>query len=366
MFGNIYREKKILITGNTGFKGAWLTNWLLNLGAKVIGFSNEIPTKPSMFKILSLPSKIKYVTGDICDYTLLNKVISEEKPDFIFHLAAQSIVSKSYSSPLETVLSNVKGTTNLLEVLRISNHKCSVVVITSDKVYQNIEQIWGYKENDKIGGNDVYSASKGAAELIVNSYYHSFFKYEKSKVRLAVGRAGNVIGGGDWTKDRVVVDAVLAWSNKKKVNIRNPESTRPWQHVLEPLSGYLNLGSKLSKNKNLNGEAFNFGPQAEQNRNVRELLFDLSKYWKFYDFKKVFKISDKKIFNEASLLKLNCDKSLIKLNWKPVFNYEETIKFTSEWYYNFYNNRKKIQEFTHNQIIEYENIAKSRLASWTE
>ena len=281
MFSDIYKGKKVLVTGHTGFKGTWLTTWLLSLDADVIGISKDIPTQPSMFEILGLEDKIQHHNIDIRDISALSQVITDEKPDFVFHLAAQAIVSISYDEPLDTISSNVMGTTNLLESLRISNHQCTAIIITSDKAYDNVEQIWGYKENDPMGGKDIYSGSKGAAELIFKSYYHSFFKSEESSVRLAVARAGNVIGGGDWAQDRIVVDCVEAWSEPKSVEIRSPGATRPWQHVLEPLSGYLNLGQALYNDRGLNGESFNFGPRAEQNHTVVELLKDLSEYWYF-------------------------------------------------------------------------------------
>jgi len=276
LFANIYKDKKVIVTGHTGFKGSWLTSWLLKLGANVIGISNEIPTKPSMFNEIGLENKIVHCLEDIRDLPKMIEIVSKERPDFLFHLAAQPIVSTSYENPIETISSNVMGTTNILEALRFSNHSCVAIIITSDKAYENIEQIWGYKEDDKMGGNDIYSASKGAAELIIKSYYQSFFKNNDSNVKLAIGRAGNVIGGGDWAKDRIVVDCMEAWSESNRVEIRSPEATRPWQHVLEPLSGYLNLGQVLYENDFFDGKAFNFGPRAEQNHTVEQLLTDLS------------------------------------------------------------------------------------------
>jgi CDP-glucose 4,6-dehydratase len=366
MFSDIYKGKKVLVTGHTGFKGAWLIAWLLNLGSDVIGISKDVTIQPSMFEALGLADKIQHNVIDIRDIDLLSQAISDEKPDFVFHLAAQAIVSTSYSEPLETISSNVMGTTNLLESLRISNHQCVAVIITSDKAYDNVEQIWGYKENDQMGGNDVYSGSKGAAELVIKSYYHSFFKSDESNVRLAVARAGNVIGGGDWAKDRIVVDAVVAWSQSEKVEVRRPQATRPWQHVLEPLSGYLSLGQSLYNDKKLNGEGFNFGPRAEQNRTVRELLSDLSGYWDFNKSDDAFTVTDNILFHEATLLKLNCDKSLALLKWQAALEYQDTIKFTSEWYYDYYQNSADMMIKTIKQIGEYENIAKSKSLKWTE
>lgn len=366
MFHNIYSNKKVLVTGHTGFKGSWLTTWLLKLGAGVVGISKDIPTTPSMFEELNLETEIRHYLEDIRDLEKMTTIIADEKPDFLFHLAAQPIVSASYSDPIETISSNVIGTANILEALKISNHKCTAVIITSDKAYDNVEQVWGYREDDKMGGKDIYSGSKGAAELIIKSYYHSFFKNKNCNIQLAIGRAGNVIGGGDWAKDRIVVDCMKAWSEEKYVEIRSPKSTRPWQHVLEPLSGYLNLGARLHQDKSLHGEAFNFGPRAEQNHTVEELLFDLGRYWHFDDMTKAYKVTDNIPFHEAGLLKLNCDKALFYLEWQANLEYQDTIKFTSEWYYAFYKTEKNILEKTLEQISDYENMAKEKALKWTE
>ena len=364
MFNNIYDNKKVLVTGNTGFKGSWLSTWLLKLGAEVIGVSNDIPTNPAMFEVLCLEKKIKHVKADIRELAEVNAIIEAEKPDFVFHLAAQAIVSTSYSNPLDTVTTNVLGTANILESLRIYNKKCSAIIITSDKAYDNVEQIWGYKEDDAMGGKDVYSGSKGAAELIIKSYYHSFFKSDNSNVRLAIARAGNVIGGGDWAKDRIIVDAMIAWSKGHKVSVRSPNATRPWQHVLEPISGYLTLGEKLHFNLNLSGEGFNFGPRAEQNRTVRELLETSCSYWNI-DCDEAFIVTANLKFHEAGLLKLNCDKALAYLDWNASLDYDETIRFTNEWYFNYYSEREMLEE-TLTQIHEYEEIARQKGLSWTE
>ena len=366
MFNNIYKDKKVLITGHTGFKGTWLTVWLLKLGAKVVAISKDIPTNPSMFEESSLEEKIKHYQEDIRDLDRMKDIISVEKPEILFHLAAQPIVSTSYSDPIETISSNVMGTTNILEALKMSNHICTAIIITSDKAYDNVEQVWGYKEDDKMGGKDIYSGSKGAAELIIKSYYHSFFKNTESNIKLAIGRAGNVIGGGDWAKDRIVVDCMEAWSQNKVVEIRSPEATRPWQHVLEPLSGYLNLGQVLYEDDTLNGEAFNFGPRAEQNHTVKQLLEDLSVYWNFEDVNDAFTITDNIPFHEAGLLKLNCDKALYHFKWQANLEYKDTIRFTSEWYYSFYKSESNIFDKTLDQISEYENMAKEKELAWTE
>ena len=366
MFNNIYKDKKVLVTGHTGFKGTWLITWLIKLGANVVGISKEIPTSPAMFEELGLEVKIKHYKEDIRNLSKMIEIISSEKPEFLFHLAAQPIVSTSYSDPIETISSNVMGTANILESLKTSNHKCTAIIITSDKAYDNIEQVWGYKEDDKMGGKDIYSGSKGAAELIIKSYYHSFFNQDDCNIKLAIGRAGNVIGGGDWAKDRIVVDCMEAWSKSEIVEIRAPKATRPWQHVLEPLSGYLNIGQILYENESLHGEAFNFGPRAEQNHTVVDLLIDLSKYWNFDDESNAYQVTDNIPFHEAGLLKLNCDKALFYLKWQANLEYKDTIRFTSEWYFDFYKTDKNILDKTLEQINEYEFMAKNRGLVWTE
>tara|TARA_B100000927_G_scaffold285754_2_gene276252 strand:- start:379 stop:1479 length:1101 start_codon:yes stop_codon:yes gene_type:complete len=366
MFKDLYKNKKVLVTGHTGFKGSWLVTWLKKLGADVFGISNEIPTCPSMFEELKLLKKEQDYRADIRNLESVIRIIKSIKPEFIFHLAAQPIVSVSYSDPIDTISSNVMGTTNILEALRILNFKCNAIIITSDKAYDNVEQVWGYKEDDKMGGKDIYSGSKGAAELIIKSYYHSFFKLQSSNVKIAIGRAGNVIGGGDWAKDRIVVDCMLAWSKSKSVEIRSPMATRPWQHVLEPLSGYLDLGANLHMSKSFDGEAFNFGPKAEQNHTVEQLLIDLSKYWNFDSVNQAYKVTGNIPFKEAGLLKLNCDKALIYLKWQANLAYDDTIRFTSEWYYNFYNDQKSMYDITVEQIEEYEQMAKRKKIKWTE
>lgn len=365
MFEGVYEGKKVLVTGHTGFKGSWLISWLLELGANVVGISNNIPTSPSMFESLRLNKKIIQYQEDIQNFEKIKSILQDERPDFVFHLAAQAIVSESYSNPVETIMSNVIGTTSILEALRLSNNPCVAVIITSDKAYENIEQVWGYKENEKMGGKDIYSGSKGAAELVIGSYIHSFFQSENNNVSLGIARAGNVIGGGDWAKDRIVVDCMKAWNVGNSVEIRSPEATRPWQHVLEPLSGYLCLGQNLFQKKLLHGEAFNFGPRSEQNKTVRELLEDLSEFWNFEKKNQAFKITDNIPFHEAGLLKLNCDKALSMLKWEAALNYQETIKFTSEWYYNYYKLENPPAQVTFSQIKEYCDIAKSKGLVWT-
>ena len=309
MFENTYKGKKVLVTGNTGFKGSWLTVWLLKLGAEVYGISKDIPTNPSMFEALGLSERMRHKQANIKDKEKLQEIIEEIEPDFIFHLAAQAIVSHSYSDPIESFNSNVMGTAHVLEALRVLNRKCTVIMISSDKCYENVEWQWGYRENDHLGGKDPYSASKGACEIVIHSYYHSFFKNEDSPVRMVSVRAGNVIGGGDWAEKRLVPDCIRAWSQEEIVNIRNPYATRPWQHVLEPLSGYLRTGQVLHQDRTISGEPYNFGPPADQIHNVLEMLEQLSKQWS-ENPDKMYKITGEQTFHEAGLLKLNCDKAL--------------------------------------------------------
>ncbi len=364
MFDDIYRGKKVLITGHTGFKGSWLTCWLMKLGAEVVGLSKDIPTQPSMFEDLELESMVKHHVCDIRDFESLSEIINAERPDVIFHLAAQAIVSTSYDEPTETISTNAIGTMNILEVLRKVTWPCSAVLITSDKSYDNVEWVWGYKETDSLGGKDVYSGSKGAAELIIKSYYHSFFQNKNHPVKLAVGRAGNVIGGGDWARDRIVVDTVKAWSKKQSVEIRCPDATRPWQHVLEPISGYLALGEELLKLGLTDGEAFNFGPRAEQNRTVIELLTTMADKWTADIPAKPYTVTDNVPFKEAGLLKLNCDKALFFLKWDATLNYSQTVKMTAEWYSAYLADESSLFDVTANQIEEYQSIALERKSSW--
>lgn len=364
MFSDIYNNKTVLVTGHTGFKGSWLTTWLLKLGANVVGVSKDIPTQPAMFEELGLGTKIRHVQADVRDLPLISDLVNEIQPDFVFHLAAQAIVSVSYSDPVETMSTNIIGTMNILEVLRKYQRNCVAVMITSDKCYDNVEWLWGYRESDRVGGKDVYSGSKGAAELVIKSYFHSFFK-AGHPVRLGIGRAGNVIGGGDWAQDRIVVDCMRAWSEGRIVEIRSPAATRPWQHVLEPLSGYLALGNALAKRSELHGEAFNFGPHSEQNHTVVELLHDLAHNWGFDNTDNAFKITDNIPFHEAGLLKLNCDKALFHLKWESTLNYNETIRMVSEWYTSYYQKKSDIYSLTLNQISEYEKTGFDRMRLWS-
>ena len=363
MFADSYKGKRVMVTGHTGFKGSWLTTWLLKLGAEVTGVSIDVPTQPAMFEELSLTGRIKHIQADIRDLATMRDLIVAEQPDFVFHLAAQAIVSTSYGDPVNTMTTNVLGTLNILEALRTLEKSCVAVLITSDKCYDNVEQVWGYRETDRLGGKDVYSGSKGAAELVIKSYLHSFFQSDHL-VRLAVGRAGNVIGGGDWAKDRIVADCVRAWNDGCRVEIRSPQATRPWQHVLEPLSGYLALGQALAGQSQLHGEAFNFGPRAEQSHTVAELLGDLGQHWGFASAEKAYQVTDNIPFHEAGLLKLNCDKALFHLKWEPNLDYTETIRLVGDWYATFYREQADMYALTLKQITDYERMGIERNRVW--
>lgn len=357
-----YLGKTVLITGHTGFKGSWLTTWLQLRGAKVIGVSKNIPTNPSIYEVINIEPKIKSYQTDLRDLPGVKRIVEAEEPDFVFHLAAQSIVSRSYEDPIETVTTNVIGTMHVLEALRKLEKPCAVVLITSDKVYDNVEWVWGYRETDRLGGKDVYSGSKGATELIIRSYFYSFLRQESNTVRIGVARAGNVIGGGDWSPDRVVADCMRAWSNGDRVSLRSPQTTRPWQYVLEPLFGYLTLGIALTENDTLHGEAFNFGPRWDENQTVLKLIRDLASYWGFESPDDAYKIMEGSSFNEARLLKLNCDKAQQDLHWAPTLSFEETIRFTGEWYKAHYMEEQEMLSVTEQQIRRYEQLSFQRVA----
>lgn len=360
---NAFADKTVLITGNTGFKGAWLTAWLKQLGARVVGIALDPPTVPSHFVAANMASGMTHQRVDIRDRLLLQGAVLDAQPDFVFHLAAQALVRRSYEDPLETWQTNVMGTLHLLEALRKLDKACAAVIITSDKCYDNVEWVWGYRETDAMGGPDPYSASKGAAELAIRSHIKSYFPKD-GNVRIAAARAGNVIGGGDWSADRIIPDCVKAWSVNKTVELRNPHSTRPWQHVLEPLSGYLTLASALVEHPELHGEPFNFGPKAQQNCSVLELVRQMARHWEQVRWKDV---SESVVGPyESGLLKLNCDKALHFLHWYAVMDFEETVRMTADWYRSFYQVEGEISATTDEQIARYTEIARSCGLAWAQ
>ena len=343
----IFRNKKVLITGHTGFKGSWLSLWLNISGAKVYGISNNYKSTETNIKNFRLKKNVKNFNIDIRNFVKLNKIITKIKPDFIFHFAAQSLVGKSFKNPVYNFETNFNGTLNLLEVLRLSKFKCISIIITSDKSYKNLEIKRGYTENDILGGDDPYSASKASAELVINSYFKSFLKNKKN-LRIAICRAGNVIGGGDWSNDRLIPDIMRSIFNNKKVKLRNQSSTRPWQHVLDVLNGYLILASKLKKNNKLNGQSFNFGPPIKSNYTVLAIVREMKKNWNLLEW-----VFSNRTYHESTLLKLNSSKSLKYLNWKNKLDFKELIRLVTDWYKCFYEN-KNIYDFSIEQIRNFE------------
>ena len=351
-----------MVTGHTGFKGSWLAMWLSKMGAKVTGYALNPSTSPSHIEILNVD--YLSIIGDIRDKDKLQDIITKEKPDIIFHLAAQSLVRRSYREPIETLSTNVIGTVNLLEICRQSPSTRAVIVVTSDKCYKNREWQRGYREDDALGGYDPYSASKGCAEIVTSSYRHSFFppnEYRHNHTTLiASARAGNVIGGGDWAEDRLIPDIARAVSKKKVVSIRNPNATRPWQHVLESLSGYLMLGHKLLQGEPDYAEAWNFGPSEDGNLSVAALVKQLKQYWNGINYEFSLAPSD---LHEAKLLQLDCSKARKKLHWKPVWNIDKALEMTGIWYDRYYNSGDVLSE---HQLTQYIQTAKQNNHNWVE
>lgn len=360
-----YKSKKVLVTGHTGFKGGWLTMWLNELGAHVTGLSIDIPTKPSFFELTKLDAMCTHNFGDINDLGYLNNFVSEGKFDIIFHLAAQPLVRYSYQNPIETVQTNIMGTANLLEAVRLAGHECIIVAITSDKCYANNGSFWGFRETDPMGGGDPYSMSKGAAELLIDSWRYSYWSSDNSPVKLCSARAGNVIGGGDWAKDRIVPDLVLSLLNGRPLEVRNPDAIRPWQHVNEPLSGYLWLGAVLGKDwKNEKFDsAWNFGPNIEDIKSVHDLI---ETFFAFYGKGDYVRKTDPGSPKEAKSLILNCEKALRVLDWKPVWGFEKSVEETAAWYKNYIDDRSlDLSAFTIQQIRKYINDARSKKLAWS-
>ena len=332
LFENTYCDKVVLVTGHTGFKGAWLSIWLRRLGARVIGYSLEPPTIPSLFESVGLRNHLRDVRGDIRDTEQLSELIRETHPAFIFHLAAAPLLLESYENPIETFDVNVMGTLSVLEAVRRSGLGCSIVAVSTDKCYLNREWEYGYREDDPLGGHDPYSASKAAMEIALASFRQSFFRssHGKAEVRLASARAGNVVGGGDWAANRIVPDAVRALHSNEPVVLRSPEAVRPWQHVLEPLSGYLSLGSALSTDGGgLFATSWNFGPDTSQMLTVVDLVETMIQAWGSGSW---IPSSTSNGRHEAMMLRLSIDKASLRLGWHPVWRFEETISRTVKWY----------------------------------
>lgn len=328
MFNNAYKNKTVLITGNTGFKGSWLTIYLLELGASVIGYSLEPPTDRNIFARADLANRITHIHGDVRNQQHLTDTLKTHQPDFIFHMAAQPLVLASYDDPVHTFDVNVMGSIAVMEATKQANITTTLVMITTDKVYENYEWVYSYRENDPLGGYDPYSASKAAMEIAVSSYNNSFFSSADSPVRMASVRSGNVIGGGDWAHNRIIPDCVRALSEEDPIAVRNPNSIRPWQHVLEPLTGYLWLGAKLAESRQFSG-AWNFGPTPQSNCTVKTLVETMIQTWGAGEWQDQ---SDPRAPHEANLLKLSIDKAISKLGWHPVWPVDQTIHHTVNWY----------------------------------
>lgn len=350
MYNNIYSGKRVFLTGHTGFKGSWLALWLTKLGAKVCGYSLAPNTNPSMFKVLDIEHKIeKSIFGDILDEKTLEKALSEFQPDIVFHLAAKPLVRLSYREPILTYKTNVIGTLNVLEMAKRCKSVKAFVNITTDKCYENKEVNRGYKEDEPMGGYDMYSSSKGCVEIMSSSFRRSFLQ-EEGTYAMATARAGNVIGGGDWAEDRLIPDCVRYINAGEKIEIRNPIAVRPWQHVLEPLSGYLLLGQKLLEEGKKYAEGFNFGPNEESVLRVAEVAEKVCKYYG----KGEVVIHKRDNLHEANLLMLNIEKAEKVLGWTPTYTADDAVKNTIEWYKHFYAKDVDMYEFTMNQIKEYE------------
>lgn len=323
-----YAGKKVFVTGHTGFKGTWLTYLLNKLGADVTGFALPPEPGPSHFEMLNLRSKIRHIEGDIRDSGALSVALTEAKPEFVFHLAAQALVKRSYSDPVNTFDTNVMGSVNLLDAVRQCDSVRSLVYITSDKCYENVEWVWGYRENDALGGHDPYSASKAAAEIVFSAYVRSFLASRRD-LGAATTRAGNVIGGGDWAADRIVPDCIRAIENGATIQLRNPNATRPWQHVLEPLSGYLLLGAKLYDHPKQYAGSWNFGPATTEVRTVHDVAKSIVQH---LERGRIEVNSSQATHHEARLLQLNCDKAHQLLGWHPRWNVDKTLAATAQWY----------------------------------
>jgi len=358
-----FAGQRVLVTGHSGFKGSWLCEWLLALGAKVTGLGLPPETDPSLFTQLKLADRLDSIFGDIRSADGVRRVIAESQPDFVFHLAAQPLVRRSYREPLTTWHTNVLGSIHVLEALRTLQKPCVAVMVATDKCYENREWLFGYRENDPLGGADPYSASKAASEIAVATWRHSFFR--NHPVRIASVRAGNVIGGGDWAEDRIVPDCARAWIAGRPLRIRNPRATRPWQHVLEPLSGYLWLAARLARQEASGSpleSAFNFGPASDSNRSVQELVEEAKKYvpGEWIDG------SDPSAPHEAKLLHLSIDKAHALLGWRPVWTFTDGVRETLRWYFDVAHgsDAAKAIHLTQDQIHAYTGRAQEAGLPW--
>ena len=349
VYRTFWKGKRVFLTGHTGFKGSWLSLWLEDMGAVVKGFSLEPNTEPSLFEVAKVSLGIESEIGDIRDYEKLKSSVESFSPNIILHLAAQPLVRDSYEDPLGTYETNVMGTANLLQASRGLSDLKSIVIVTTDKCYENREWEWGYRENEAMGGYDPYSSSKGCAELVTSAFRRSFF--QSTDVAIASARAGNVIGGGDWSKDRLIPDVLRSYNHGEQVVIRNPKATRPWQHVIEPLSGYLILAEELYNSGSAFAEPFNFGPRDEDCQSVESILNTININWKDCPG---WELDDEANPHEARFLKLDISKAKDKLNWTPKWNLESTIKRIVDWN-NAFNRQEDMRQYCINEIKSYSN-----------
>jgi len=360
VFGGTFDGLRVLLTGHTGFKSSWLSLWLAKLGAEVTGLSIDIPTTPSLFQLIGVEDCVDHRFGDVRDAAAMAALVRDVRPDVVLHLAAQPLVRFSYNDPLATVDTNVMGTANVLEAVRAWGGRCDIVVVTSDKCYRNDGRREGYRETDPMGGHDPYSMSKGAAELVVDSWRSSYFTGPESRIRLASARAGNVIGGGDWAEDRIITDCVAALTRGQPISIRNPLATRPWQHVLEPLSGYLWLVHQLRIGADVT-QGWNFGPDQKNIRNVQQLVYEFLRGW---GAGTADHLDDAGAPKEAHALSLNIERAWCELRWKPVWDFERTIAETVGWYKMWTQRTQDLRHFTEGQIETYMRDAAASSIAW--
>ena len=364
LFSGIYSGKKVLVTGHTGFKGSWLSIWLKALGAEVVGYALPPDTKPSIFEVTGLRNRLIHIEGDVRDYEHLSGMVLEHRPDMVFHLAAQPLVRLSYQDPRYTFETNIMGTVNLLEALRASDTVKVCTVITSDKCYENHEWDYSYRENDALGGYDPYSSSKAGAELVVSAYRQSFFNTHSAQTTIASARAGNVIGGGDWARDRLVPDAIKSLAAGEPIPVRNPQAVRPWQFVLEPLSGYLWLAARLWQQGDELASGWNFGPNDDVIMNVGEIATRLAGRWGSGSWQDRAD-SSFSAPHEANYLQLDCSKARRLLDWFPVYGIEQAIDATVAWYKYYYQHPGgNAYDLTLAQIIDYVRQAQVKRVKW--
>ncbi len=352
LFSGVLKNRKVLITGHTGFKGSWLCLVLHKLGADIYGYALDPPTNPSLYQEARIEELVTSYIADIRDYHRLFDFITKIQPEIVIHLAAQPLVRESYKNPVETYAVNIMGTVNLLDIVRYSPSVKAVINVTTDKCYENKEWYWGYRENEPLGGYDPYSNSKGCSELVTASFRNSFFnakEYHNHGVAVASARAGNVIGGGDWAEDRLIPDFIRAISKQQKIKVRNPHAIRPWQHVLEPLYGYLTLSAKLLEKGNEFAQSWNFGPDDRDAKSVDWIINTLCKFW---GEGASYELDNNPHPHEANYLKLDCSKAKAKLNWEPKWNIEKTIKNIVDWNKAWLNG-ENMRDFTNNQIMDY-------------